>query len=258
MNDYARTFEMAGPYWAEKGVTTYAYDARGFGRSPNRGVWAGEGLMIQDLRTIVALARRKHPGAIVAVVGESMGAAQAMVAAAEAPLADRVVLCSPAVWGWAAQPLLYSFSLWAAAHTLPRQKLTPPRGLKITPSDNEAMLIALGGDKNMLFDTRVDAVYGLVSLMDDAAEASANIKGRALFLYGEKDEIIPERAALTAARRLPPNVRTAFYPQAYHMMLRDLQAQIVWDDVLAFLRDPDSPLPSKAGPLVSKSLTSSR
>ncbi len=95
MNDYARTFEGAGPYWAERGVTTYAYDARGFGRSPNRGVWAGEALMIEDLRTAVAVARKAHPGAIIAVVGESMGAAQGMVAFAsdDPPKADRLVLC---------------------------------------------------------------------------------------------------------------------------------------------------------------------
>ena len=44
------------------------------------------------------------------------------------------------------------------------------------------------------------------------------------------------------------------------MMLRDLGARVIWDDVLAFLKEPDSPLPSGAAPLVpvSKTLTSSR
>ncbi|MCA3696134.1 MAG: alpha/beta hydrolase, partial [Aquidulcibacter sp.] len=51
MNDYARAFETAAPYWAARGITTYAYDARGFGRSPQRGVWGNEALMIKDLRT---------------------------------------------------------------------------------------------------------------------------------------------------------------------------------------------------------------
>jgi alpha-beta hydrolase superfamily lysophospholipase len=262
MNDYARTFEMAGPYWASKGVTTYAYDARGFGRSPNRGVWAGEALMVEDLRTAVAVARKAHPKAIIAVVGESMGAAQGMVAFAsdDKPKADRLVLCSPAVWGWSAQPMAYSLALWTAAHTLPGKRVTPPRGLKITPSDNIEMLRALGRDDLMLFNTRFDAIYGLVDLMDDAAASGGRLHGDTLFMYGAHDEIIPKKAAMAAARQLPHSARTALYPNNYHMMLRDLGAQVIWDDILAFLKDADSPLPSGASPLISvtKTLTSAR
>jgi alpha-beta hydrolase superfamily lysophospholipase len=253
---------MAGPYWAARGVTTYAYDARGFGRSPNRGVWAGEKLMVEDLLTAVAVARKAHPGAVIAIVGESMGAAQGMLASASGDprKADRLVLCSPAVWGWSAQPMAYSVALWTAAHTLPRKKVTPPRGLKITPSDNIEMLRALGRDDLMLFDTRFDAIYGLVELMDDAAESAASLHDDTLFMYGDKDEIIPKKAALAAAARLPGSARTALYPNNYHMMLRDLGAQVIWDDILAFLKDADSPLPSGAAPLiaVTKTLTTSR
>lgn len=262
MNDYARTFEGAGPYWAERGVTTYAYDARGFGRSPQRGVWPGQALMMQDLRTAVAAARRAHPQAIIGVVGESMGAAEGMVtfASADPPKADRLILCSPAVWGWSAQPMAYSLALWLAAHTLPAKRVTAPRSLKITPSDNTEMLLALGRDKLMLFGTRFDAIYGLVDLMDAASAAAAAIRGATLFMYGAHDEIIPKDAAMAAARRLPEGARTALYPNNYHMMLRDLGAQVVWDDILAFLRDPDSALPSGASSLVpvSRTLTSAR
>ena len=80
MNDYANAFHFAAEAWAAQGVTTYAYDQRGFGRSPGRGVWAGAELMSQDLRTVTALARARHPNAIIAVVGESMGGSVAAVA----------------------------------------------------------------------------------------------------------------------------------------------------------------------------------
>jgi alpha-beta hydrolase superfamily lysophospholipase len=58
MNDYANTFYLAGPWFAAHGVALYAYDARGFGRSPRRGVWPGEQLMTEDLRTAVRVARQ--------------------------------------------------------------------------------------------------------------------------------------------------------------------------------------------------------
>ena len=55
MNDYADTYYMAGPYWAARGVATYAYDARGHGRSPDRGKWGGDTLLTEDLRTACAV-----------------------------------------------------------------------------------------------------------------------------------------------------------------------------------------------------------
>src|SRR5262245_19583984 len=33
MSDYSNAFAMPGPWWAAHGITTYAYDQRGFGRS---------------------------------------------------------------------------------------------------------------------------------------------------------------------------------------------------------------------------------
>src|SRR5258708_38124141 len=75
MNDYANAFHMAAPWWAEQGVTTIAYDQRGFGRSPGRGVWAGDELMVEDLRTVCALVRAKYPHAILAVAGGDPGRA---------------------------------------------------------------------------------------------------------------------------------------------------------------------------------------
>ena len=33
MNDYGEAFALPAKFWAENGVTTYAYDQRGFGRT---------------------------------------------------------------------------------------------------------------------------------------------------------------------------------------------------------------------------------
>src|SRR6185437_10816010 len=49
MSDYSEAFDLPGPWWAAHGIATYAYDQRGFGRSPDRGVWAGSETMRQDL-----------------------------------------------------------------------------------------------------------------------------------------------------------------------------------------------------------------
>lgn len=247
MNDYAATFDMAGPWWAQRGVATYAIDQRGFGRSPQRGVWAGHELMAQDLRAALAAARRKHPDATLVVVGESMGAAVALHALGEGPLdADRIVLAAPAVWGWSNLPIAYRATLWLGAHTAPARPVTPPRGVvrRITASDNIEMLRRIGRDPNMLFETRIDAVYGLVRLMERAYRNAGKATPQTLVLYGARDQIIPRKAMVRTSRRLPATVRTAQYREGYHMLLRDLQAERVWSDILAFALDPSAPLPS--------------
>lgn len=254
MNDYAGAFYLAGPWFAQHGVAFYAYDARGFGRSPDRGVWGGEELMSEDVRTAVRVARQLYPDAKIAVMGDSMGSAEAMATfgAPNAPHVDRVILVSPAVWGWSTMPTAYAMTLWIGAHTFPWRAVQPPRGVvrHVTASDNQAALLQAGRDPHMIWTTRIDAVYGLVGLMEDASERAPNLQGDVLFLYGAHDQIIPRASALATARKLPRNVRTAYYPNGYHWLLRDLQAPVVYQDILTYLDDPSAPFPSQAPPLL--------
>ncbi len=253
MDDYANAFHLAAPFWAGQGIATYAFDQRGFGRSPERGVWAGEALMTEDLRTACALARKRHPNAILAVAGESMGGAVAIAAFASdrPPDADRVILLSPAVWGFSQQPLPYNAMLWAASHTFPGYVAQAPSFIarKIWASDNVRELIAMGRDRQMIFGSRFDTLYGLVSLMETAWQRIDRLKVPAVYMYGAHDQIIPPSAAISAAARLRPPGRTLYYEHGWHLLLRDLQARTVWTDAEAFIRDPGGPLPSGAPPI---------
>ncbi len=250
MNDYAGLFNASGPWWAERGVTVYAYDQRGFGRSPRPGVWADHETMREDLRTAVDVARRRHPDARIAVVAESMGAALAMTAfgSDDPPDADVLALSAPGLRGWGALPFLYKSSLWLSAHVRPGWIVRPPKGVRITPTDNNDKLIEMWEDANVLKDTRIDAVYGVVSLMEEADEAVTRISADTpvLFMYGARDEIILPEGVERTARRLPDHVRTAYYEDGYHMLLNDLQAETIWRDVLEFALSDGEELASNA------------
>ncbi|MFN0023668.1 MAG: alpha/beta fold hydrolase [Parvularculaceae bacterium] len=254
MNDYANTFYLAGPWFAEHGVPFYAYDARGFGRSPSRGVWPGERLMIEDLRTAVSVARRTHPHAKIVVLGDSMGAAASIATfgGPGAPEIDRLVLVAPAVWGWSTMPDQYALALWVGAHTFPWRAVQPPRGVvrTRTASDNQEALLQAGRAPYMIWSTRIDALYGLVGLMETASERAANLEGDVLYLYGAHDQIIPRNSAIATARRLPRTARTAFYENGWHWLLRDHQREVVYADILAFIEDSEAVLPSQAPPLL--------
>jgi alpha-beta hydrolase superfamily lysophospholipase len=252
-DDYARAFEFAGPYWAKRGVTTYAYDQRGFGRAPERGLWGGEQLMVEDLRVFCALVRARHPAATVAVAGESMGGAIAISAFASdrPPAADRVVLLSPAVWGWSEQPIPNKLGLWLIAHIGPSVPLEPPSFIanQYRCSDNDAILRQMDRDPNIINATRADATYGLVNLMQHASKRIGRIRAPTLYMYGAHDRMIPKAAAFAAAARLGENGRTAYYPEGWHLLDRDLHADRVLQDVVSFVRDPRAPLPSSPPPM---------
>jgi alpha-beta hydrolase superfamily lysophospholipase len=253
MNDYSNAFHLAAPWWAGQGIATYAYDQRGFGRSPGRGIWAGDTLMVEDLRTVTALIRARFPHALIAVAGESMGGAVAIEAFASdrPPAADRLILLSPAVWGWHEQPLPNKTLLWFAANFTAGKVYEPPRWLtsKIKPTDNRDELIAMGHDRLMIWGARSDTIYGLVSTMDHAADAVGRIGAPTFYLHGAHDQIIPPKAARRAAARLKPSDRSAEYAHGYHLLMRDRQGPVVWADVAAWLRDPKAPLPSGAPPI---------
>ena len=74
-NEYAETFRLAGPWFAEHGVSVIAYDQRGFRRTApsRRGRWAGGDVMARDLVDFVAGVKAANPGLPVYVIGTSMG-----------------------------------------------------------------------------------------------------------------------------------------------------------------------------------------
>ena len=253
MNDSRASFRLAGPWWAERGIETWAIDQRGFGEAPGRGVWAGEARMTEDLRTAVALARARHPRAVIAVAGESMGGAVTIAAfsADRAPDADRVILLAPAVWGWTAQGPVNSAGLWIAARTMGDRAVDAPEwAVRALPaSDNRMELLRNYRDPNSLISTRFDALYGLVDLMETASLRLGDIRAPTLLLYGANDNVIrsnPMRLALQRAGDRP-GFRTGFYPYGWHILNRDLQAEVMFRDVEAWLRDAAAPLPSGAG-----------
>lgn len=253
MNDYANAFHLAAPDWAGRGIATYAFDQRGFGRSVGRGVWAGRELMSEDLRVFVGLVKARHPGVPVVVVGESMGGAVAICAFASdrPPAADRLVLLAPAVWGWSSQPLPNKTLLWITARISPGQRVEPPGWLttSIQPSDNREELIAMGRDSLMIWGARPDTISGLVDLMEAAWREIGAVKVPVAYLYGANDQVIPEAPSRQAAARLKPGDRTAWYAKGYHLLIRDHQRQKVIDDAASFILNPAAPLPSGMPPI---------
>lgn len=253
-NDYSKGFEAPAAAWAANGIATYAYDQRGFGAAPGRGLWAGSNRLAGDADAAIDLLRAKYPGRPVFLLGESMGGAVAIDAATGAdglprPAIDGVILSAPAVWGRDTMELVPRLALWAGVRLLPAMTLTGGN-LRIQASDNIPMLRALGRDPMVIKETRIDTVWGLVNLMDRALDAAPALSQPVLLLYGAHDEIIPKGAVRDFVADLPlegaGQRRLAFYPAGYHMLLRDLEGPAVAADVAAWVASRMAPLPSHA------------
>lgn len=260
-NDYSSAYEPIGIDLSGHGIAMFAYDQRGFGATDpaTHGIWPGTGALVHDADTVAAQLRARYPRMPFYLMGESMGGAVAMVAMTSpgAPAVDGVILAAPAVWGRAAMPWYQRLALSVASHTVPWLKLTG-RGLHIRASDNTPMLIALGKDPLFIKETRIDALKGITDLMDAALAAAPRLKAPALLMYGAHDEIIPKAPMFKVMRELPGRAagrqRVALYADGWHMLLRDLDAEVLWRDVLSWITDPAAPLPSGADVRAEKAL----
>jgi acylglycerol lipase len=251
-NDYSNAFKESGEEWAKHGIATFAYDQRGFGAAPRHGLWAGAPRLAEDATEATTVLRARYPGVPFYILGESMGGAVAVVAqtgfeGTPPPKVDGLILEGPAVWGRDTMTIPERVGLWLGDRVLPGMKVTG-RGLGFMPSDNIEMLRALGRDPLVIKETRVDTIKGLVDLMDDALAAAPRLRTPMLFLYGDHDELIPRDSTRRFLAALPADQprRVAFYPAGYHMLLRDLEADVVRRDVEAWVANPEIALPSGA------------
>ena len=248
MNDSRDAWEYPAPDFASAGIALFSPDLRGFGATGTRGFWPGTGSMTDDIRIMAKLLRARYPKTKLILMAESMGAAALMVldTQPDPPPVDGYVLIAPAVWGRSEMNLLMRVSLWLADHSMPGMTLTGGSLVKVTASDNRPALIRLSTDPLTIHGTRVDAIKGLVDLMDQALAAAPRLHPSVLLLYGGRDQLVPAHATISAWRSLSPGPVLAFYPDGYHLLLRDTHRAEPIGDILGWIQDPKGPLQSGA------------
>ena len=251
-NDYGLFLRRPADYFSNQGIATYTFDQRGFGASPRRGYWAGRDTYAADLRSFVRTIKQRHPGLPVFLLGESMGGAVVIEAIRYGHMAkiDGIILVAPALWPREIMPWYQTTLLWLFAHTIPWMTFSG-EGVGATLTDNREMMREFDNDPFVLRQTRVEALHGLTDLMDSAFENASQLGGKILLLYGEKDEIIPKTAINAFLQGLyssgDSGKTVIFYPDGYHLLLRDLKADIIWEDIVTWvLSDGAKTLPSNA------------
>ncbi|MEX0430342.1 alpha/beta hydrolase [Spiribacter insolitus] len=250
-NDHAGAFIATARALSAAGMAVYAYDQRGFGGSDQRGDWPGAGQLVSDARWALTQLRHRYPDTPIHLVGLSMGGAVAslLMDRSPAPKVDSAVLVAPAFWGRGVMPWYQRFALWAGEQVAPDLTLSSET-LDIEPTDDPAVMQALGDDPRWIRAPSVDAMAGVADLMDRALRALPRFDGPpTLIQYGGMDEVIPAEAACAMFSALPAGApwRAAFYPDGYHMLTRYSGSAAVMSDIRVFLTDSGSVLPSGRG-----------
>lgn len=247
MNDHGGAFDRPARLWARAGITTYAIDQRGFGRAMERGHWYGGERMADDVVALSRLARERHPGVPVFLLGESMGGAVVVLAAARAErgLLSGIVLSAPAVWGTGFRATV-TLDAAVILGTLVPDMTVPPLRVPTPSTDDPAVLRRMREDPLIIHRTRFQTLAGIVDLMHDARVEARKVGIPVLLMLGDLDVHVPRDGVAALAKALPPDTRIALYPKGRHLLMRALDGDRVTQDVAAWVSDTRLALPSGA------------
>ena len=235
------TFARAAEAWRKDGIATLAPDQRGFGRNPSRGQWPGADGLVADARHFIGQARQRFPCTPVILLGHSMGGGVALAAAGGGPSADALVLAAPAIWGGDRLNPIHRLAAWLAASVVPERRISGRGVVRIQASDNVEALRALGRDPLYLSPPSAREIFGLVRVTDRAEAAAPRVKLPPLMLLGGKDQIVPNSTVRRVFATLNGPRKVIDYPDGWHLLFRDLQAERVWQDVADWVLDVERP-----------------
>ena len=253
-NDYSKAFQGVGEHLARQGISVFAYDQRGFGDTAQRGVWPGADQLIDDALKFLRFMRAHFPLARFSIMGESIGASVWLAALADTPDLDihRIILVAPAVWGWNAMWFMQRAALLTVAHSTAPNAHTTGVGLAFHASNNAKILREMALDPLVIKTVGVDNLFGLLALMQRSLQDARRIRYPSMLtLYGMRDAIIPRDSIRELLSALPADQghRVILYDEGWHWLLRDVQAESVWQDIAAWISETDPILDKTKTPM---------
>ena len=250
-SDYSGAFDEIGPAFAARGLTALAIDQRGFGATSTRGTWRGKNRMIRDaIEAIVYLRMRYGAVAPVFIVGESMGAALAVHAAARAPDLDLagMVLAAPGAISGAWRRLFGSMLMRVLRFFAPRAGIVIERisAWEFTPG----AAIRLLGDPMVLRRIRPSILFGLFKLARSAVDEAEHVRVPALTMIGSREDVVREACIARLHKNLAGEKDWASFKGGPHLLLHWKHNDRVLERVFSWLeaRLADAAAPYKIGP----------
>ncbi|KXV33188.1 hypothetical protein AD940_11080 [Gluconobacter thailandicus] len=239
--DSRDAWEFFAPPLSAAGIEIVAPDQRGFGATQDAGDWSTTTRMVQDAQEELAWLHGRYPDLPLYVMGESMGAAVALLLATDPPPElSGTILLAPAIMkiGEPWQTVLDGIDTVA-----PRWKLdgSAVPGERVA-SDNIHALRRMYFDPLTQHSSTIHPLFGLTHLMTAAFNAAPHVRSPMLVVFGGRDQFVLPPYTARFLKRLPPSVRLDEFPTAHHLISRD--KRITPQDVASWILTPDRALPS--------------
>lgn len=219
LGEHGGRYARLAQYLASRGISVFAYDHQGHGRSEGRLGWVADYRhFLDDLETFDSLVRGRVPGRPVVLLGHSMGGLIATTYVLEKPSRpDYFVLSGPAI-----VPLLD-----------PNDRAIDPTRLSRDPLEQQAYLT-----DPLILRERVDPELferlfeGLALLVGRAAEISIPI----LLLHGLDDRLCSAQGARDYVEATSSgDVTVKLYPGGRHEMFNEINRDEVFADLVSWL-----------------------
>jgi alpha-beta hydrolase superfamily lysophospholipase len=246
--EHAGRYRHVGKQLANAGITTHAYDQRGFGGSGGHRAYIDRWSQYHDdVEDRLAELRSVARGLPVVLYGHSMGGLIALgyvLADPPRPLPDLLVLSAPAidavVPAWKrrlADILAGTVPRFAVANTFSKGALSSDPAVE---ADYRADPLAVH---------RTTARLGVALFREQDRVKSALARGGPLpvttyVVHGADDPIVPEWATRTLEERA--NVTRRVYPGLHHETHNEPSGGAVIDDTIVWIRGEGGNEPSKA------------
>ena len=235
--EHARRYPHVGTQLARAGITTHAYDQRGFGASGGHRAYVDRWSQYHDdLETLLSEVRLAAAGLPVVLYGHSMGGLIVLgytLADPARPLPDLLVLSAPAID--AAVPAWKRRLADILGGTVPRFAIAntfPKGGLSSDP----AVEVAYLADPLAVHRTTTRLGVSLFREQDRVKRALADrgsLPVPTYVLHGADDPIVPERASRSLEGRA--NVARRVYPGLHHETHNEPSGPAVIDDTIAWI-----------------------
>jgi len=218
--DYSAAFDEIGPRLARRGFTALAIDQRGFGATASRGRWVGSERMVADAVETAGFLMSRMPADLpLFILGESMGGAVAIHAAASRPIRylRGLVLASPGALASAFRQRLLGWLAAAARSLAGDAELVFERisGWELTP----AAAIRLIGDPLVMRRVRPDLLSGMADLAFASLEQARKVDLPTLVMVGARDEIVRRSCIRQLFDNLGGEKTWRVVPEAPHLLL---------------------------------------
>jgi acylglycerol lipase len=218
--DYSGAFDEIGPRLAQLGYTAIAFDQRGFGGTVSRGRWRGKSRMVRDVAEVAAFLRDRYGESLpLFVIGESMGAAVAVLAAAQYPglNVSGLILAAPGALAGLIRRTMVSAVLRAVRWLAPVGAVVCERvsGRELTAGAAIRLLM----DPLILRMVRPNMLFGLAGLAQSAVDEAHAVHVPTLTMAGTKDDFVRVGCMKQLHRRFAGAKEWATFDGGPHLLL---------------------------------------